>query len=229
MLASARRVRLPLGAMASAGDGLGTPTRWVGVNGIRVHCLTAGGAGSPVVLLHGGGIDSASFIYGHRTLAEGHRAFAPDWPGYGQSDKPDLDYATGLLRRLPGTLDGRPRPQKGQPRLGISIGGGAALGFALSSPQRVGKLVLVDNYGLGSEVPWGRLGSPIVRAPLVDKLAYALLRRSRTMIRWSLYALVHDRRMVTEGMVEQTARLLEDPRQGWRGPPSRRTRYDVAV
>jgi pimeloyl-ACP methyl ester carboxylesterase len=214
-LASARRVRLPLGAMASDGDGLGTLTRWVDVNGIRVSCLTAGEAGSPVVLLHGGGIDSASFTYGHiiRPLSDGGRVFAPDWPGYGHSDKPNLGYTmrfyVDFLGRLMDALD-----LERASLVGISMGGGAALGFALRSPQRVEKLVLVDSYGLGSEVPWGRLGYLMVQAPLVDKLTYTLLRRSHTMVRWSLYGLVHDRRTVTEGMVEQTARLLEDPKAG---------------
>lgn len=32
--------------------------------------------------------------------------------------------------------------------VGISLGGGAALGFTLRSPQRVEKLTLVDSYGL---------------------------------------------------------------------------------
>jgi len=94
------------------------------------------------------------------------------------------------------------------------MGSGAALGFALRSPQRVEKLVLVDSYGLGSRVPWGRLGYLMVRAPLLDKLTYALLRRSRTMTRWSLYGLVYDRRTVTEEMVEEASRLLEDPLAG---------------
>jgi pimeloyl-ACP methyl ester carboxylesterase len=181
--------------MASDGDGLGTPTRWVDVNGIRVSCLTAGEAGSPLVLLHCGGIDSASFTYGHiiRPLSDEGRVFAPDWPGYGHSDKPNLGYTM---------------------RFYVDFLGRLMDGFALRSPQRVEKLVLVDSYGLGSEVPWGRLGYLMVQAPLVDKLTYALLRRSHTMVRWSLYGLVHDRRTVTEGMVEQTARLLEDPKAG---------------
>lgn len=201
--------------MASGGDGLGISTRWVNVNGIRVHCLTSGEAGPPVVLLHGGGIDSASFTYGHliAPLAGGRRVFAPDWPGYGRSDKPDLDYTmrfyVDFIGRLMDALD-----LERASLVGISMGGGAALGFALRSPQRVEKLVLVDSYGLGSEVPWGRLGYLMVQAPLVDKLTYALLRGSHTMVRWSLYGLVHDRRTVTDGMVEQTAQLLEDPRVG---------------
>jgi pimeloyl-ACP methyl ester carboxylesterase len=194
---------------------LAAKTRWVDVNGVRVHCLTAGVSGPPVVLLHGGGIDSASFTYRHLIgpVAAGHRVFAPDWPGYGNSDKPDLDYTmdfyVDFLVHLIDALD------LGKVSIvGISMGGGAALGFALRSPPRVEKLVLVDSYGLGSEVPWGRLGYLMVQAPLVDKLTYALLRRSRAMIRWSLYGLVHDRGTVTEGMIGETARLLEDPKAG---------------
>ena len=72
----------------------------------------------------------------------------------------------------------------------------------------------MDSYGLGSGVPWGRLGYLMVRAPLLDKLTYALLRRSRMMVRWSLYGLVYDRRTVTEEMVEEAGRLLEDPLAG---------------
>jgi pimeloyl-ACP methyl ester carboxylesterase len=205
--------------MATDGE-LGAPTRWVDVNGLRVHCLTAGRGGSPVVLLHGGGIDSASFTYSHTIgplAEEQRRVFAPDWPGYGQSDKPDLGYAMGFyvdfLGRLMDALG-----LESASLVGISMGGGAALGFALRSPERVEKLVLVDSYGLGSEVPWGRLGYLLVRAPLLNELTYALLRRSRTMIRWSLYGLVHNRRTVSEEMVEEIDRLLDDPQAGraWR-------------
>jgi pimeloyl-ACP methyl ester carboxylesterase len=115
--------------------------------------------------------------------------FAPDWPGYGQSDKPDLGYAMGFyvdfLGRLMDALG-----LKTASLVGISMGGGAALGFALRSPERVEKLILVASYGLGSNVPWGRLGYLLVRAPLLHELTYALLRRSPTMIRLSLYGLV---------------------------------------
>jgi hypothetical protein len=95
-----RASRVVRGCRAMASDReLGAPTRLIDVNGLRVHCLTAGGGDSPVVLLHGGGIDSASFTYGHiiGSLAQERHVFAPDWPGYGQSDKPDLSYAMGFF------------------------------------------------------------------------------------------------------------------------------------
>jgi pimeloyl-ACP methyl ester carboxylesterase len=193
----------------------GVSTLWAEVGEVRVHCLVGGDAGSPVVLLHGGGIDSADFTYRYAIgpLTEEHRVFAPDWPSYGGSDNPDVAYTMSFfldfLRRLMDTL-GLERASL----VGLSMGGAAALGFALRAPDRVEKLVLVDSYGLGDKVPWGRLGYLAVRAPLLDKLTYALLRRSRTMVRWSLYGLVHDRHTVTDDMVDETRRLLDDPSAG---------------
>jgi pimeloyl-ACP methyl ester carboxylesterase len=188
---------------------------WVDVDGLRVHALAGGEDGSPVLLLHGGGIDSADFTYRFAIgpLSQEHRVFAPDWPGYGRSDKPQVEYTVpffiDFLGRLLDAL-GLERTSL----VGLSMGGAAALGFALRSPERVEKLVLVDSYGLGGDVPWGRLGYLMVQAPLLDRLTYALLRRSHMMIRWSLYGLVHDRRVVTEAMVEETNRLLEDSSVG---------------
>jgi pimeloyl-ACP methyl ester carboxylesterase len=190
-------------------------TLWVDVNGLRVHCLAAGEGGSPALLLHGGAIDSADFTYRFTIgpLAEENRVFAPDWPGYGLSDKPEVEYTVPFYVDFLGRLIEALGLQRTS-LVGLSMGGAAALGFALRAPERVEKLVLVDSYGLGGEVPWGRLGYLMVRAPLLDKLTYALLRRSHTMIRWSLYGLVHDRQAVTQGMVEETYRLLGDSEAG---------------
>jgi hypothetical protein len=73
---------------------------------------------------------------------------------------------------------------------------------SLNQPQGIEKLVLVDSYGLGGEVPSGRLGYLSVRSPFVSELTRALLRRSRRMGRWSLFNAVHHRRVVTEEMEE---------------------------
>ena len=72
--------------------------KWIEVQNLRIHCLVAGETGSPVVLLHGGGVDSASLSWGLTLgpLAENHRVIAPDLPGYGQSDKPEVHYSTNF-------------------------------------------------------------------------------------------------------------------------------------
>jgi len=129
--------------------------RWVEVGGLRVRCLTAGEVNNaPVLLLHGGGYDSAPLSYGKSIgpISERHRVFVPDWPGYGQSDKPKAEYSTeyyvGFLGRLMDAL-GLDRASL----VGISMGGAISLGFGLRSPDRVERLVLVDSHGLGGRSP----------------------------------------------------------------------------
>src|SRR5438270_10731271 len=79
---------------------------WLEVDGLRIGCLTAGASGPPVLLLHGGGIDSARFSYKHaiEPLSRDRRVFAPDWPGYGESDKPDVEHTTGFYASFLGLL-----------------------------------------------------------------------------------------------------------------------------
>ncbi len=197
--------------MASEFD-QGPKTIWLEVEGLRVRCLTAGASGSPVLLLHGGGIDSAGFSYKYamEPLARSHRVFAPDWPGYGESDKPDVEHTIEFYTVFLGGLMDALQLERAT-LVGISLGGGAVLGFALRSPQRVEKLVLVDSYGLGDEVPGGRFGYLLVHAPLASSLTRALLRRSRRVVRWSLYSAFYDRRAVTDEMVEEAYRLANQP------------------
>lgn len=179
-------------------------TLWLEVKGLRIRCLTAGADGSPVILLHGGGFDSAdfSFKYTIESLASNHRVFAPDLPGYGESDKPNIDYTldyyVGFLGHF---IEAVGFDQTSL--VGISLGGVTALGFALRVPQMVEKLVLVDCYGLGSKRPFAGLGYMLVHAPGINRLIWALLCRSRRMIRWGLYTVVHDRRVVTKDMVDE--------------------------
>jgi pimeloyl-ACP methyl ester carboxylesterase len=190
-------------------------TTWLEVERLRIRCLTAGASGPPVLLLHGGGIDSASFSYKYaiEPLARSHRVFVPDWPGHGESDKPDVEYTIEFFIGFLGSLMDALQLERAR-LVGISLGGGVALGFALRSPQRVERLLLVDSYGLGDEVPWGRLSYLLVHAPLIGRLTYALLRRSRRMVRWSLYNVVRDRRVITDGMVEEAYRLVNQPGVG---------------
>ena len=136
---------------------------WVEVDGLHVHYQKAGEGNAPVLLLHGGGYDSASLSYKHAVgpISEHHRVFAPDWPGYGESDKPDMEYNTeyfvGFLDRLMDALG-----LEKASLVGISMGGAISLGFSLRSPQRVEKLVLVDSHGLGGEVPGGMASYALV-------------------------------------------------------------------
>ena len=192
---------------------------WAEVDGLRVHYLKAGEGNAPVLLLHGGGYDSASLSYKQiiGPISEHHRVFAPDWPGYGESDKPEMKYSTeyyvGFLGRLMDALG----LQKAS-LVGISMGGAISLGFSLRSPQRVEKLVLVDSHGLGGEVPRGVASYALVRLPLLNKLVWAALKRSRKMVEWSLQTVFYDPRVVTENLVDEVHQTAKEPGAGraWR-------------
>jgi pimeloyl-ACP methyl ester carboxylesterase len=183
---------------------------------LRVHCLTAGAAGSPVVLLHGGGVDAASFSWKHTLGAlagAGHRVFAPDWPGYGDSDHPDveytIDYYLEVLSEIMTALD-----LARASLVGLSMGGAAALGLALRRPELVHRLVLVDAEGLGGDVPGGHLGYLAVHVPGSNAAGYALQRHSRWMVRQTLSALVGDPDRLDEETVEEAYDLIRRPGAG---------------
>lgn len=187
----------------------GLRTTWLTVGGLRIRCLAADTIGPPVLLLHGGGFDAADFSYCHVfvPLARAHRVFALDLPGYGQSDKPDLDYNLDYYIRFVGCLLDALNLRRAS-LVGLSMGGGAALGFALQSPERVDKLVLVASYGLGNDVPLGHLGYLVARTQRPADLVYWLMSRSRRALRWGLCHIVYNRQVVTEELIEEAYCLL---------------------
>ena len=198
---------------------------WAEVDGLRTHYLKAGEGNAPVLLLHGGGYDSASLSYKHAigSISRHHQVFAPDWPGYGQSDKPEIEYSTeyyvGFVGRLMDVLG-----LKKANLVGISMGGAISLGFSLRSPQRVEKLILVDSHGLGREVP-GRMASfALVRLPLLNKLVWAALGRSRRMVERSLQSVFYDPRAVTRELVDEVFQVAKNRGRGRLGDPGRGTR-----
>lgn len=192
---------------------------WVEVDGLRIYYLMAGQAGTPVLLLHGGGYDSASLSYKHSIgpISQHHRVYAPDWPGYGESDKPKVEYSTQYYVDFLGRLMDALGLEKAS-LVGISLGGAISLGFSLRSPQRVERLVLVDSHGLGGDVPWRLMSYLLVRLPLLNKLVWAALGRSRRMVRASLQSVFYDPHTVTETLVDQVYQLVKKPGAGqaWR-------------
>jgi pimeloyl-ACP methyl ester carboxylesterase len=80
-------------------------SRYVIANGVRLWCLESGPVGGPLVLLMHGFPEIA---YSWRNQmgplgAAGFHVIAPDMPGYGRSDKPDVTYDCNWIN---GTLMG---------------------------------------------------------------------------------------------------------------------------
>lgn len=188
---------------------------FVDVQGVRVRCWQAGESGSPVLLLHGGGIDSAMLSWRETILplANGHRVFAADWPGYGESDFPPgagkLAYYLSFLPRL---MDALSLPDASL--VGLSMGGGIALGFALENPARVQKLVLVDSYGLAGKAPAHLLSYLVIQFPWMSDATYAFLRRNPKWARLALGGIFHNPKLISDDLAEEVYRDILKPSAG---------------
>jgi pimeloyl-ACP methyl ester carboxylesterase len=189
--------------------------RSVIVDGYRLHYLTAGESGPVVLLVHGGIIDAAHLSWGAAidALAADFRVIAPDMLGYGESEIPDIEYSTALhVDVVEAFLDAIDVDRAHI--VGVSLGGGIALGLALQAPRKIERLVVVDSYGLGSDLPNGDLSYALARRPSLNELSIALLRRSRRLARASLGGIVQDTESISEDLVEEFYAQLQRPGVG---------------
>jgi pimeloyl-ACP methyl ester carboxylesterase len=108
--------------------------------------LLRGGEGPPLLYLHGAG-GAGFWLPFHGLLAEYASVFAPDAPGFGQSDTlPGVDAIDDLVYFYLELLD---RLGLESPTIvGHSFGAWSAAELAVHSPERVGKLVLMSPPGL---------------------------------------------------------------------------------
>ncbi len=168
------------------------------------------GRGTPLVLLHGGGpgaSGASNFGKNLPVFAEHFRTFVVDQPGYGKSDKPQVqgNYFTFSAEALKGLLD-----ELGIQKthlVGNSLGGGTAVRFALNYPERAGHLVLMGPGGLSLNVfapdptegvkRLAEFGAP--PGPSREKMA-AFLR-----------TLVFDQRLVTDELIDERFAAASDP------------------
>ena len=162
-------------------------------------------------MLHGGGLDNASLSWEMLIpeLSKNRRVIAPDLPGYGQSDKPDVTYDLAYYAEfLPQFM--RAIGVEQADLVGISMGGAISLGHVLNYPEQVGKLVLVDSYGLQRESPFHKLSYLFVRFPGVRALTYWSI-KSRVMTRYSLKMILKRPGSVSDELVESVYQQLMIP------------------
>jgi pimeloyl-ACP methyl ester carboxylesterase len=112
-----------------------------------VHLLR-GGAGDPVLYLHGVGAEPGYWNAVHQGLSENFDVIAPDHPGFGFSDvMDDLDHIDDLVYHYLDLLD-RLDLRENVHLVGISFGGWLAAELAVHSPDRFASLVLAAPLGI---------------------------------------------------------------------------------
>lgn len=125
----------------------GVRSDYVQLGPYRIHYL-AGGQGKPLVLVHGLGGRAQDWALLIPTLMRhGYRVYALDLLGFGESQRPDVDYSIALQTAvLSQFFDSQ---HLGRVDLGgWSMGGWIALKFTLAHPEQVRRLVVFDSAGL---------------------------------------------------------------------------------
>jgi pimeloyl-ACP methyl ester carboxylesterase len=207
---------------------------FINAAGVKIHYLSAGQGDKTVVLLHGGGLDTAELSWGGfmQEVTQDFRLIAPDWPGYGLSDKPDVRYTISyyieVLREFLKVL-GIQRVSL----VGISMGGAISIGFTLQNPDAVQDLVLVDSYGLQRKLSLHFLSYIYVRTPGVRPLTYWLLKQ-RWFIQYSLRSILKRPGAISAELVDMihqqvmipgVARAFSDLQDSDVGPKGLKTVY----
>ena len=157
------------------------------------------GSGSPVILVHGGGMWLYSFRHLMEPLSRSHEIHAIDMPGYGYTVTPDRQGAFDLetmVIALKEYLDARGIRKASF--IGHSWGGGWVLAFALAYPHVVERIGLIDSSGL--DVPdvfeW-----ELLKIPVLGEMFLMLL--TPGMVQRRLMKSFHDTSLVDRGMATE--------------------------
>ena len=162
------------------------PTRRVPTALGTVAVAVAGG-GPPLVLLHSNPGDHRDYDAVVPALSQRCTTYGVDWPGYGGSVPAEGEpSAMAYAAILPEILDGLGLDRAAV--LGNSVGGYAAARFAISHPERVTALVLVNAGGFTALNPATRafirlMGRPSSMRLLAGRLPRLYLRRRTPEVR----------------------------------------------
>src|SRR5262245_2395196 len=123
----------------------GHTTSTIAVRGCNI-CLMRGGAGQPLMVLHGAS-GAGTWLPFMRSLADKFDVIVPEHPGFGSSDTPDwLDNIHDLAYFYLDLLDQLDLAKVHL--VGVSLGGWIAAELAVRSTERLASLTLVDAAGI---------------------------------------------------------------------------------
>ena len=173
-------------------------SEFITLRGLRTHVRHWGKQGAPkLFMLHGWMDVSASFQFVVDCLARDWHVIAPDWRGFGLTDRAPADcyWFPDYLGDLDALLD-HYAPDEAVNLVGHSMGGNVAGLYAGVRPQRVARFINLEGFGLPTTQP--RM-APARYAKWLDEL-----RESPVMRRYA------DRGEVAARLMKTNPRMPED-------------------
>ncbi|UCC38469.1 MAG: alpha/beta fold hydrolase [Candidatus Aminicenantes bacterium] len=179
----------------------------ISIDGYDVR-ISEKGSGPAVILLHGLGGSLEWWESNLNALSQKYRVIAFDFLGFGHSAKPkirfSLDVASDFMLSF---LDAFALPKASL--IGNSMGGLIALHTASKFPERVERLILVDNAGFGPEVSF-----ILCLASVYPVGEFVLAMRNHFTARMILSHLFYDSKRLPSHLVNCILRILDLPRTG---------------
>eukprot|EP01034_Spumella_vulgaris_P023467 gene23467-29684_t len=130
-------------------------SEFINVRGNRTHIRHWGREGAPKIFMVHGWMDvSASFQFVVDALQGDWHVIAPDWRGFGLTERPRVD--TYWFVDYLGDLDAILRhyqPDSPVNLLGHSMGGNVVGLYAGARPERIRRLVNLEGFGMKSTTP----------------------------------------------------------------------------
>ena len=170
----------------------------VEILGQKIYYTEAGSTSNPsgptVILLHGLGGDASNWAFTIPALAKNYRVLAPDQIGFGQSDKPLLNYRIGTYVEFLERFYQKLGITKAT-LVGNSLGGWISTAFTLAHPDKVEKLVLVDAAGFSPK----RWNGPEMRREELALLNPATVEDTKKI----LAMIFANKQMITDQLAEQ--------------------------
>ena len=130
-------------------------SEFISVRGLRTHVRHWGRQGAPVIFMVHGWMDvGASFQFVADSLAGDWHVIAPDWRGFGQTERSGCDtyWFPDYLGDLDAMLD-HYSPVVAVNLLGHSMGGNVAGIYAGVRPERVRRLINLEGFGMPAAGP----------------------------------------------------------------------------
>jgi len=169
---------------------------------------TVKGEGEPLLLIHGFGAGMWVWEKQIEVLSRSYRVYAIDLIGHGFSDRPKIDYnAETYIHFMKAFMDGVGIEKA--TLIGNSMGGGIAWAMAISFPERVSRLILIDC--MPPDVLHRAANDSfktLVALQRIPFLPYLIIgSRSERSIKWILQECISDIQQVTPEIVSRQYQL----------------------
>ncbi|OUS26929.1 3-oxoacyl-ACP reductase [Gammaproteobacteria bacterium 45_16_T64] len=169
---------------------------------------TTYGKGYPVVFLQGSGPGASgwlNFRYNVQHFVDnGYQVIIPDLPGFGDSDKPDLDYTLDFF--VASVIDFTDQLDLETFALvGNSLGGAVSLGLALAHPARISHLMLMGCGGLEEKEVYFQKMEGI---QAMTKVPLGSPEFTPAYLKEVLKLIVFDPKHITDELIEERFRIL---------------------